>query len=62
MNNLTDNLRIASLNVKGITGYEKKIKVKNWVREKKVDVLCIQECHAVHGLSPNTGLSIGAVM
>ena len=45
MNNLTDNLRIASLNVKGITGYEKKIKVKNWVREKKVDVLCIQECH-----------------
>ena len=45
MNNLTNNLKIASLNVKGTAGYEKKIKIRNWVRENKVDILCIQESH-----------------
>ena len=40
-----DNLRIGTLNCKGLSDEKKRRDVFNWLRQKKLDIYCLQEVY-----------------
>mgnify|MGYP001795901249 CR=1 FL=1 len=40
-----DNLRSSTLNCKGLSDEKKRRDVFNWLRQKKLDIYCLQEVH-----------------
>lgn len=41
----TSDFLIGSLNVRGINTYKKRLPIFNWAREKKFDIIYLQECY-----------------
>ena len=36
-------MRVASVNVRGLTSYDKKIALFHWAKRNNIDILCLQE-------------------
>ena len=50
MANKDDNLKIVSLNVRGLSNFRKRWSIFNWCRKSKADIILLQETHSTKAL------------